>query len=258
MAGHSKWAGIKHKKAVVDAQRGKLFSKVIRELTAAARVGGGNPEANPRLRLAIQKAREGNLPKETIEKAIKRGTGALPGVAYEEMVMEGYGPGGVAILVEALTDNKNRTSAELRSLFSRMGGNVAGAGSVSWLFQKKGLITLNAAGLNEDQLLERVLEAGAEDLSVEEGQASVTSSPQHLEAVKAALQEGGFAWESAELTMVPSSTVRVEDPGQVKALLALLNALEDLDDTQHVYANFDIPDALLLSAVSGTGQVGAP
>jgi YebC/PmpR family DNA-binding regulatory protein len=245
MAGHSKWAGIKHKKAVVDAQRGKLFSKVIRELTAAARLGGGHPEANPRLRLAIQKAREGNLPKDTVEKAIKRGTGDLPGVSYDEMVMEGYGPGGVAILVEALTDNKNRTSAELRSLFTRMGGNVAGAGSVSWLFQKKGLITLTAKGLNEEQLMERVLEAGAEDLRVEEGAAAVTSSPQQFEAVKHALQQSGFAWESAELTMIPSSTVRVEDPAQVKALLALLNALEELDDTQHVYANFDIPDALL-------------
>jgi len=245
MAGHSKWAGIKHKKAIVDAQRGKLFSKVIRELTAAARLGGGHPEANPRLRLAIQKAREGNLPKDTVEKAIKRGTGDLPGVSYEETVMEGYGPGGVAILVEALTDNKNRTSAELRSLFTRMGGNVAGAGSVSWLFQKKGLITLNAKGLNEEQLMERVLEAGAEDLKVEADQATVTSDPHALEAVKGALQQGGVTWESAELTMVPSSTVRLEDPAQVKALLSLLNALEDLDDTQHVYANFDIPDALL-------------
>ncbi len=245
MAGHSKWAGIKHKKAVVDAQRGKVFSKVIRELTAAARLGGGHPEANPRLRLAVQKAREANLPKDTVEKAIKRGTGDLPGVAYEEMVMEGYGPGGVAILVEALTDNKNRTSAELRSLFTRHEGNVAGAGSVSWLFQKKGLITLSAIGLNEERLMEGALESGAEDLRVEEGQAMVISSPQTFEAVKQALQQVGFTWESAELTMVPSSTIRVEDPAKVKALLALLTLLEDHDDTQHVYANFDIPDALL-------------
>lgn len=245
MAGHSKWAGIKHKKAVVDAQRGKLFSKVIRELTAAARLGGGSPDANPRLRLAIQKAREGNLPKDTIEKAIKRGTGDLPGVNYEEMVMEGYGPAGVAILVEALTDNKNRTSAELRSIFTRLGGNLAGAGSVSWLFQKKGLLTLDARGVNEEQLMEAALEAGAEDLKTEDGQITVTATPQAFEAVKQALHAAGYVVESAELTMVPSSTVRVEDSAQAKALLALLDALEEHEDTQQVFANFDIPDALL-------------
>lgn len=250
MAGHSKWAGIKHKKAIVDVKRGKLFSKVNREITAAARLGGGDPNANPRLRLAVQKAREANLPKDTLEKAIKRGTGALPGVAYEEMVMEGYGPGGVAILVELLTDNKNRTSAGTRSLFARQGCNIAGAGSVSWLFQKKGLITLAAKGLNEDHLMEVVLEAGAEDLKMEGDQAIVTSSPQAFEAVKQALQKDGCAWESAELTMVPSSTVRVDDPVQAEALLTLLDALEDQDDTQHVYANFDIPDALFAEHAS--------
>lgn len=251
MAGHSKWAGIKHKKAVVDAQRGKAFSKVIREITAAARLGGGSPEANPRLRLAIQKAREVNLPKDTLDKAIKRGTGDLPGVAYEEMVMEGYGPGGVAILIELLTDNKNRTSAEMRSLLTKHGGSSAGAGSVSWLFQKQGLITLGASGTSEEQLMEVVLEAGAEDLKVEGDQAFVTVAPSAFEAVKLALQKAGLTWESAELTMVPSSTARVDDPAQAKTLLALLDALEDHDDTQHVYANFDIPDALL-AAHAGT------
>ncbi len=245
MAGHSKWAGIKHKKAVVDAQRGKVFSKVIRELTAAARLGGGNPEANPRLRLAVQKAREANLPKDTLEKAIKRGTGDLPGVSYEEMVLEGYGPGGVAILVEALTDNKNRTSAEIRSLFSRLGGNLAGAGSVSWIFQKKGLIVLGTGGVTEDQVMDVVLEAGAEDLTHEGDQLVVTAAPQVFESVKGALQQRAMAWESADLTLVPSSTVRVDDPGQAKALLALLDALEEHEDTQHVSANFDIPDAIL-------------
>ena len=245
MAGHSKWAGIKHKKAVVDAQRGKVFSKIIRELTAAARLGGGSPDANPRLRLALQKAREANLPKDTIEKAIKRGTGDLPGVSYEEMVMEGYGPGGVAVLVEALTDNKNRTSAELRSLFTRHDGSLAGAGSVSWLFQKKGVITLQAKDVNEERLMEIVLEAGAEDLKVEGDHAVVTTAPPTFEAVKHALQQGSVPWESAELAMIPSTTVRVEDAAQVKALLALLDSLEDHEDTQHVYANFDIPDALL-------------
>jgi len=245
MAGHSKWAGIKHKKAIVDAQRGKAFSKVIREITAAARLGGGHPEANPRLRLAMQKAKEVNLPKDSLEKAIKRGTGDLPGVAYEEMVVEGYGPGGVAILVEALTDNKNRTSAELRSIFTRLGGHLAGANSVSWIFQKKGMVVLHAKELDEGRLMEIVLEAGAEDLKVEGDQAVVTTSPQALEPVKHALQQASMAWDSAEVTMIPSSTVRVEDPAQAKPLLALLDALEEHDDTQHVYANFDIPDAIL-------------
>ena len=245
MAGHSKWAGIKHKKAIVDAQRGKAFSKVIRELTAAARIGGGHPEANPRLRLAIQKAREVNVPKDTLEKAIKRGTGDLPGAAYEEMVIEGYGPGGVAILVELLTDNKNRTSAEIRSLFTQHGGNIAGAGSVSWLFQKKGQITLSAKGVDQDALMERVLEAGAEDLVVEGDQITITTPLPAFEAVKQALQAAKIVWEAAELSLVPSSTVRVEDPSKAKALLALLDSLEDHDDTQHVFANFDIPDAVL-------------
>ena len=245
MAGHSKWAGIKHKKAIVDAQRGKVFSKVIRELTAAARLGGGNPEANPRLRLAVQKAREANLPKDSLEKAIKRGTGELPGVSYEEMVIEGYGPGGVAILLDLLTDNKNRTSAEIRSQFARHGGNLAGAGSVSWQFQKKGVVTVPAKAANEETLMELALEAGAEDLKSDNEMATITTGPAALEPVKQALQKAGVKWETAELSMVPSSTVRVDDPVQAKALLALLNALEDHEDSQHVYANFDIPDALL-------------
>ena len=245
MAGHSKWSGIKHKKAIVDAQRGKVFTKVIRELTSAARLGGGNPDGNPRLRLAIQKARDVNLPKDTLEKAIKRGTGELPGVAYEETVMEGYGPGGVAVLVELLTDNKNRTSAELRSLLTRNGGSTAGAGSVSWLFQKKGVLTLNSPGLSEDRLMDIVLDAGAEDLKVDGAHGTVTTTPQALESVKQALQNASLPIETAELTMVPTSTVRVEDAAQAKALLALLDAVEEHEDTQHVYANFDIPDAIL-------------
>ena len=245
MAGHSKWAGIKHKKAIVDAQRGKAFSKVIREITAAARIGGGSPEANPRLRLAVQKAREVNLPKDSLENAIKRGTGELEGQAFEEMVIEGYGPGGVAIMVELLTDNKNRTSAEVRSLFTKHEGNLAGAGSVSWLFHKKGQIILTSKGLDEEKLMNAALEAGAEDLKVEEGTAAVTANPHQFEAVKQALQKAGFAFESADITMVPSSTVRVENPTQAKALLTLLTILEDQEDSQHVYANFDIPDALL-------------
>ena len=245
MAGHSKWAGIKHKKAVVDAQRGKIFSKVIREITSAARLGGGSVDANPRLRLAVEKGRAANLTKDAIEKAIKRGTGDLPGVSYEEMVVEGYGPGGVAILVELLTDNKNRTSAEMRALFTRLGGNLAGAGSVSWLFQKKGLVVLSANTVSEDRVMEIVPDAGAEDLKTEGDQITVTAAPQGLETVKQALTTHQITWESAEVVMVPSTTVRVDDPAQAKALLALLDGLEDHDDTQHVYANFDIPEAIL-------------
>lgn len=245
MAGHSKWKGIKDKKAVADAKRSKAFTKVIREITSAARLGGGNPEANPRLRLAMVKARDANLPRDALEKAIKRGTGELEGVSYEDMVVEGYGPGGVAILVEGLTDNKNRSSAELRSIFTRMGGNLAGAGSVSWIFQKKGVISINAIKVPEDRLMEVVLDAGAEDLKVEGSQATITTSPHNLEAVKEALQKAGIAFDSAEISAIPSSTMRVVDPAQVKSLLALLDALDDQEDTQHVYANFDIPDEVL-------------
>ena len=245
MAGHSKWKGIKDKKAVVDAKRGKVFTKVIREITSAARLGGGNPEANPRLRLAIVKAREANLPRDVLEKAIKRGTGELEGVSYEEFVIEGYGPGGVAILVEGLTDNKNRSSAELRSIFTRLGGNLAGAGSVSWIFQKKGVIILNAVKVPEDRLMEIVLDAGAEDLKVEGAQATIITSPHNLEPVKEAFQKAAIAFDSAELSAIPSSTTRVEDPAQVKMLLALLDALDEQEDSQHVYANFDIPDEVL-------------
>lgn len=248
MAGHSKWKGIKHKKAIVDAQRGKAFSKVIREITAAARLGGGSPEANPRLRLAIIKARDVNLPKDTLEKAIKRGTGDLPGVSFEEMVMEGYGPGGVALFIELITDNKNRTSAEIRAILANNGGNLAGAGSVSWLFQKHGLVTLRADGKTEDAWTELALDAGADDIKVEGDTVSLFTSPQQLESVKAALQKAGLTWESADLTSVPSSTVRVENPAQAKALLGLLDELEEHEDTQHVYANFDIPDAILEAA----------
>jgi len=245
MSGHSKWAGIKHKKAVVDAQRGKAFSKVVREITVAAKIGGGSPEGNPRLRMAISKAREVNLPKDKIEQAIKKGLGELPGVTYEEMVLEGYGPGGVAILVEALTDNRNRSAAELRNVFSKHGGNLAGAGSVSWLFQKKGLILVKASLIDEDRLMAIGLEAGAGDIRQEGDTFTVTTTPAEFEGVKQALAAQGIVWESADVSMVPSSSVRVEDRATGKQLLTLLDALEDHDDAQHVYANFDLPDAIL-------------
>ena len=245
MSGHSKWAGIKHKKAIVDAQRGKVFSKIVREITVAAKRGGGSPDANPHLRLVISKARDANMPKDKIEQAIKKGTGELPGVSYEEMVIEGYGPGGVAILVEALTDNKNRTAAELRSLFTSGGGNIAGAGSVSWQFQKKGSVAVKTSLIEEDRLMNLVLEAGAEDLTREGDLYLITCPPHDLERVKQALTANRLTWESADLTLVASSSVRVEDAHQAKRLLTLLDELEDQDDVQHVYANFDIPDAIL-------------
>ena len=245
MSGHSKWAGIKHKKAIVDAQKGKAFSKVAREITVAAKIGGGSPDANPRLRLAIGKAREVNMPKDKVETAIKKGTGDLPGLMYEEMVIEGYGPGGVAILVEALTDNRNRTSAELRNIFSSHNGNLAGAGSVSWQFQKKGAILVSTKLVDEERLMNLALEGGAEDMSRDGELFTITTSPHDLERVKQALAAHHLAWESSDLTMLPSSSVRVEDPAVAKRLLALLDALEEQEDIQHVYANFDIPDAIL-------------
>ena len=245
MSGHSKWAGIKHKKAIVDAQKGKAFTKVVREIMVAAKHGGGSPDMNPRLRLAILKAREVNLPKDKVEQAIKKGLGELPGMSYEEMAIEGYGPGGVAVLVETLTDNRNRTAAEMRSLFVKRGGNMAGAGSVSWLFQKKGSVLVSVKLLDEEQLMGIVLEAGAEDLQRDGELFSITTGPHDLERVKQALTAKGVAWESADLTMVPSSMVRVDDPAQAKQLLSLLDDLEAHDDTQHVHANFDIPDAIL-------------
>ncbi len=245
MAGHSKWKGIKHKKAIVDAARGKVFTKVIREITVAARMGGGSPDANSRLRLALVKAREANLPKDRIDQAIKRGTGDLPGVTYEEQLMEAYGPGGVAILVEILTDNKNRTAPEMRSILTKHGGNSAGAGAVAWMFQKKGIIAVPMQGQSEDALMEIALEAGADDLKVEGDMATITASPQALEPVKQALAASKIPVESADLTMVPSTNVRVDNPDIAKQLLALLDALEEQDDSQHVYANFEIPDELL-------------
>jgi YebC/PmpR family DNA-binding regulatory protein len=245
MSGHSKWAGIKHKKAIVDAQRGKAFGKVVREITVAAKHGGGNPDGNPRLRLVISKAREINLPKDKIEQAIKKGTGELPGVNYEEMVLEGYGHGGVAIIVQALSDNKNRTTAEIRSIFTNHGGNMAGAGSVSWQFQKKGSIVLSSKLATEDQIMNWTLDAGTEDISQDGEFLTITTEPQNLETVKSALSEHSVKWESGDLTLIASSSVRVENASQAKALLNLLDLLEDHDDVQHVYANFDIPDAII-------------
>ena len=245
MSGHSKWASIKHKKAATDAKRGKLFTKLIKELTVAAREGGGDPGANPRLRLAVQNAKDANMPKDNIEKAVKKGTGELPGVIYESMVYEGYGPSGVAIMVDVLTDNKNRAAAEVRSIFTKKNGNMAGAGSVAWQFKQKGLIIVGKDKSEEDKLMNIILENGAEDMHSEVDTYEISTQPKEFEAVKKAIENSGIEITSAEITMVPDSTVNISDKGVAQQVLGLINALEDNDDVQNVYANFDIPDNIL-------------
>ena len=244
MSGHSKWAGIKHKKAVTDAKRGKLFSKLIKEVTIATREGGGDIETNPRLRQAITKAKEANVPADNLNKAVLRGTGALPGVTYEDVLYEGYAAGGVAVLVEAATDNKNRTSAEMRRIFSKLSGNMAGSGSVAWQFTKKGLIIVNAKDADEDTLMGIVLDAGAEDLKQEGDTFEITVEPKNFEVVKNALKDNNIKVESDELTMIPASYIKV-DESQANQILNLIDALDDNDDVAHVYSNFDIPEEIL-------------
>ncbi|MDP3143114.1 MAG: YebC/PmpR family DNA-binding transcriptional regulator [Candidatus Omnitrophota bacterium] len=244
MSGHSKWAGIKHKKALLDAKKGAVYTKIIREITATAKNGGGNPEQNASLRTAIAKAREANMPQDNVINAIKKGTGELPGVVYENTILESYGPGGVAILIECLTDNKNRTTAEIRNILGKRSGSMAGAGSVSWMFTKKGFFMVDKSVCDEDKLMSIVLDAGAEDMKAQDKSYEVTCAPQDLEKVKTALKEKSIAWQSAEVTMLPSSTVQVTG-GDAKQVLALVEALEEHEDVQNVYANFDIPDEVL-------------
>ncbi len=244
MSGHSKWAGIKHKKAKVDAQRGRVFTKIIREITVAARVGGGDPGGNPRLRTAVLAARAVNMPADNIERAIKKGTGELEGVHYEEITYEGYGPGGVAVLVEVLTDNKNRTVGEIRKLFSRHAGNLGEAGCVAFLFEKKGYIQVDASRVDEDKLMSIALEAGAEDMQREESLFAVTTVPRDFERVRDAIVKGGIQPLSAEITMLPKSTVKLEGK-PAEQMLRLMEELEEHDDVQHVYANFDIPEEIM-------------
>ncbi len=244
MSGHSKWAGIKHKKALVDAKRGKAFSKLTKEMIVAAKTGGGKIEANPRLRLAVAKAKEANMPNDNIERAIKKGTGELPGVNYEQVTYEGYGPGGVAIVVEALTDNKNRTTAEVRNIFSKKSGNLAGAGSVGWLFTRKGFIVVEKSKAEEERLMSVAIEGGAEDLKTEEDVYEIIANLKDYEKVRAALKDKGIEWQAAEITMIPSSYVKIEG-AQARQVLGLVEALEEQDDVQNVYANFDIPDQIL-------------
>jgi len=244
MAGHSKWANIKHRKAAQDAKRGKIFTRLIKEITVAARLGGGDPEANPRLRQAMDKALAANMPKDNIDRAIKRGTGELEGVSYEEVNYEGYAPGGVAVLVECMTDNKNRTVSEIRHLFSKNGGSLGENGCVEYLFNKVGMLVLEGEGIDEDTVLEAAMEAGAEDMEAEDGQFTVYTDPQDFEAVKANLEAAGWQPAVAEVTMKPDTTVHVEGK-QAEQVLKLLEALEDSEDVQNVYANYDIPDEVL-------------
>ncbi len=245
MSGHSKWASIKHKKGAADAKRGKLFTKLIREITVAAREGGGNSDANPRLRLAIQKAKEANMPADNIDRGIKKGTGELEGVSYENVSFEGYAPGGVAVIVEGLTDNKNRTTSDVRSIFTKRGGNMAGAGSVAFQFEKKGVFLVKREDAKEDELLDIALEAGAEDLTSDEDFFQIICAPQDFDKVRTGLKGKNVKVESGELSMTPKNIVKVEDPETARKILALVEDLEDNDDVQNVYSNFDIPDEIL-------------
>jgi len=244
MSGHSKWASIKHKKGAADAKRGKLFTKLIREITVAARQGGGKIDTNSSLRLAIQRGKDANMPQENIERAIKKGTGELEGVSYEAVTYEGYASGGIAVLVEVLTDNKNRASSAVRNIFTKRGGNMAGQGSVNWMFEKKGYIVVNKSVIEEDKLMSIVLDAGAEDLEVEDAAYAITTQPTDFEKVKKALEDSKIEIEASEITNVPKNTIRVTGDN-AKRVLALVNELEENDDVQHVYANFDIPDEIL-------------
>ena len=248
MAGHSKWKQIKRKKAVTDSRRASTWTKVIREITVAARAGGGDPGGNPRLRLAMDAARAVNMPKENIERAVKKGTGELEGESYQELTYEGYGPGGAAIFIEATTDNPNRTVAEIRHAFSRNGGNLGATGSVGWMFDRKGQVYLDASGLGEDAALDRVLEAGAEDFAREGDQYLVSMSPNSFHAVRDALEAGGMTVDASEIAMVPRNSVKVEGADAEK-IIRLVEALEELDDVSKVFSNFDI-DASQLAEVS--------
>ena len=249
MSGHSKWKTNKGQKGIADAKRGATFTKIIKELVVVARDGGGNPDSNPRLRAIMQKAKEANMPSDNVKMAIKRGTGELPGIIYESVTYESYGPGGVAILIEALTDNKNRSTAELRNIMSKRGGNMAGAGSVSWMFTKKGYISVEKGLIKEEDLMNIVLDAGAEDMKHDDLNYEIFTAVAELEKVKQALKDKGIKTTDAEVTMIPSSTIKVAG-NEAKQLLGLIEALEDHDDVQQVYANFDIPDEILNEVTS--------
>ena len=244
MSGHSKWSSIKHRKSAADAKRGKIFTKLIKEITVAARLGGGDPDGNPRLRAAIAAAKAENMPKENITRGIKKGTGELEGAAFEEASYEGYGPGGVAVLVDCLTDNKNRTVADIKHQFDRYGGSLGEPGCVSWMFEKKGLIVLEKDKADEEQLLDLALESGAEDVKEEDTEFEVITAPSDFESIKQAIDDAGLAYTVAEISMIPKNTVKLEGK-KAQQMLALMENLEDHEDVSHVYANFDIPDEVM-------------
>jgi YebC/PmpR family DNA-binding regulatory protein len=245
MSGHSKWSTIKRKKGALDAKRGKIFTKLIKEITLAARLGGGDIDGNARLRQAVMAAKEENMPKDNIERAIKKGIGGGEGGAnYEEVTYEGYGPGGAAVIVEVMTDNKNRTVAEIRHIFSKHGGNLGENGCVSWIFSKKGMIVIDKKAIGEDALMEVALEAGAEDVQVEEAEYQVITEPAAFEMVKKALDDKGIKHLEARITMIPSNTVKLE-AGKAESMLKMMEKLEDNDDVQNVYSNFDIDEDVM-------------
>lgn len=245
MSGHSHWAGIKHKKAANDAKRGKVWSKVARMIIVAARSGGGDPSANLTLRYAIDKAKAANMPKDTIEKAVKKGTGDLDGANYEEVLYEGYGPNGVAVMVEALTDNRNRTGPEVKRVFEKHGGSLGTTGCVNWMFSKKGLITVGTPNVGEDDLMELALGAGAEDMENTGEVYEITCDPAAYEELKKALEAKEIPMEVAEISMVPQTMVGIDDEAKAKRVIAMMEAFDDHDDVQNAYANFDIPDEIM-------------
>jgi len=244
MSGHSKWATTKHKKAATDAKRGKIFTKIGKEIAVAARLGGGDPGGNPRLRTAVAKAKSVSMPAENIKRAIQKGTGELPGVSYEEITYEGYGIGGVAVVVEAMTDNRNRTVSEIRNIFSKAGGNMGEAGCVSWMFHKKGYFVVSRAKAEEDALMTLALDAGAEDMQVEDENFVITTALGDFEKVKKALEDANVPLDVAEITMIPQTYVKL-DGKEAQQMLRLVETLEDNDDVQNVYANFDIPEEIM-------------
>ena len=249
MSGHSKWATTKHKKAATDAKRGKIFTKITKEITVAAKLGGGDADGNPRLRTAVAKAKSVSMPAENIKRAIQKGTGELPGVSYEEITYEGYGPNGVAVIVEVLTDNRNRTVSEIRNIFSKAGGNMGETGCVSWMFHKKGYIVVARAKSDEEKLMSLALDAGAEDMQTEDDNFVITTAQSDFEKVKKALEDAGIPLEVAEVTMVPQTYVKIDGEKVAGQMMRLMEAIEDNDDVQNVYANFDIPEEVM-NAVS--------
>jgi len=245
VSGHSKWSTIKRKKGANDAKRGKIFTKLIKEITVAAKMGGGDPDGNPRLRSAITAAKSENMPKDNIARAIKKGTGDLGGAVYEEILYEGYGPGGVAVLVETMTDNKNRTVADIRHFFAKSNGNLGESGCVGWMFDKRGVVVVEAEGVDEEELMDLAIEAGADDVVEDESTYQILTAPEDFSEVVDSLEKSGVTIVEASISMVPKNTVEVADEKPARALIRLLDNLEDHDDVQKVHANFDIPDEIM-------------